>query len=472
MNTDKPTPLKTRGRRHPTAHLHRPHRPWHFRTVVAVVFVVMAASSAPSPLYGLYQQQWHFGTATSTIVYACYALGAILTLLVAGGLAEHLGTQRTIVVALATIVASFLTFLLATAAWTLCLARLIQGVGVGLLTSSAGSALADLHRDRSHQAAAAANSAATSTGIALGAVFSGLAVQFAPAPLVTPFVVLAVLSVGGLALVRAIPAWQTVPERLRPWRPRVLRLGAEPRGILLRVAPIVTASWAVVGLYLALGVDLVAGLLHTTDRALSSLVILVVQGCGGIAPMLLRRLGDRAASVTGCALLVAGVGVSVIGYDTAHATLFFAGAAITGAGFGLCFMGSTSTVTAAAITRDEPQLLSGFFALAYMAVSVPVVVLGAVASRFGVAAAFSWFGLLVALLAMVAGAIAVRSGRLESQPGRSGSTAIPRFTAAAEEPMFPGKPCLSPTDRAVSAGLSQHIGKSAPSDPIFLNSNK
>ncbi|WP_232789861.1 MFS transporter, partial [Streptomyces jeddahensis] len=181
MNTDKPTPLKTRGRRHPTAHLHRPHRPWHFRTVVAVVFVVMAASSAPSPLYGLYQQQWHFGTATSTVVYACYALGAILTLLLAGGLAEHLGTQRTIVVALATIVASFLTFLLATGAWALCLARLIQGVGVGLLTSSAGSALADLHRDRSHQAAAAANSAATSTGIALGAVFSGLAVQFAPA---------------------------------------------------------------------------------------------------------------------------------------------------------------------------------------------------------------------------------------------------------------------------------------------------
>ncbi|MFC9916289.1 MFS transporter [Streptomyces sp. NPDC127197] len=413
MIADKSAAPELRGHRRPTAQYHRQHRPWHFKTVVAVVFVVMAASSAPSPLYGLYQQQWHFGTTTSTVVYACYAVGAILTLLVAGDLSEHLGTQRTIVMALATVVVSFLTFLLATGAWALCLARMIQGVGVGLLTSSAGSALADLHRDRSHRAAAAANSAATSTGIALGAVFSGLAVQFAPAPLVTPFVVLAVLSVGGLALVRAIPAWQAVPERLRPWRPRLLRLGAEPRGILLRVAPIVTAGWAVVGLYLALGVDLVAGLLHTTDRALSSLVILVVQGCGGIAPMLLRRLGDRAASVTGCALLVAGVGVSVIGYDTAHALLFFAGAAVTGAGFGLCFMGSTSTVTAAAIAKGYPQLLPGFFALAYLAVSVPVVVLGASASRFGVAAAFSGFGLLVALLAVAAGVIAVRSGRAE-----------------------------------------------------------
>ncbi len=172
----------------------------------------------------------------------------------------------------------------------------------------------------------------------------------------------------------------------------------------------VTAGWAVVGLYLALGVDLVADLLHTTDRALSSLVSLVTQGCGGIAPMLLRRLGGRAASVTGCALLVAGVGVSVIGFDTAHAVLFFVGAAITGAGFGLSFTGSTSIVTAVVIAGGHPQLLPGFFALAHLAVSVPVVALGTAASRFGVAA-FSRFGLLVVLLAVPAGALAARRDR-------------------------------------------------------------
>ncbi|MFF4653745.1 MFS transporter [Streptomyces sp. NPDC001380] len=403
--------------------------------MVGIVFVVMAASSAPSPLYGLYQQQWHFGTTTSTIVYACYALGAILTLLLAGDLAGHLGTQRTIAAALVTIVVSFLVFLLATGAWMLCLARLVQGVAVGMLTSSAGSALADLHGDRSHQAAAAANSAATSTGIALGAVFSGLAVQFAPAPLITPFAVLAVLSLCGLALVRAIPPWQVAPERLQPWRPRVLRMGAEPRGVLLRVAPVVTAGWAVVGLYLALGVDLVAGLLHTRDRALSALVILVVQGCGGIAPMLLRGLGGRAASVTGCALLVAGVGVSVAGFDMACTLLFFSGAAITGAGFGLSFMGSTSTVAAAVIAGGHSQLLPGFFALAYLAVSVPVVAVGAAASRFGVAPAFTGFGLLVAVLAVVAAAIAAAGGGRHHSPrrplraaerGESGSSAVRR----------------------------------------------
>ncbi|MEV5176641.1 hypothetical protein AB0L10_37440, partial [Streptomyces flaveolus] len=60
--TDQPAVLRSRRSRHRTAHHGRTYRAWHFRTVVGVVFVVMAASSAPSPLYGLYQQRWHFGT--------------------------------------------------------------------------------------------------------------------------------------------------------------------------------------------------------------------------------------------------------------------------------------------------------------------------------------------------------------------------------------------------------------------------
>ncbi len=150
-----------------------------------------------------------------------------------------------------------------------------------------------------------------------------------------------------------------MPERAGPRRPRAPRLGARSRRLLLRVAPLATASWAVVGTYLALGVDLVADLLHTTDRALSSLVILVVQGCGGLPSALPRRLGARAATVTGCASLVAGLGGAVAGYDTGVAAVFFLGAALTGAGFGLCFTGATSTVTAAVLDAGLPGSCRG-----------------------------------------------------------------------------------------------------------------
>ncbi|MEV6781273.1 MFS transporter [Streptomyces sp. NPDC051098] len=269
----------------------RRYRGWDFWSVASVVFVVMAASSAPSALYGLYQQQWDIGTAGSTIIYACYAAGAILTLLLAGNVAEHISSRRTIILALGVIGVSFLAFIAASGPGSLGAARLIQGIGVGLLTGSAGKALANLHRHRSSKSAAAVNSAATSMGIALGAVSSGLIVEYAPAPLLIPFIVLAVLSMLGLIAVSVIPAWETASSRpARTWRPRLLRLTPDSRHVLLRVAPIVTAGWAVVGLYLALGVEMSSTLLHTQDRALSALVILVVQGFGGIAPMLLQRL--------------------------------------------------------------------------------------------------------------------------------------------------------------------------------------
>ncbi|MGW8742403.1 MFS transporter [Streptomyces sp. NPDC055794] len=378
--------------------------------MAGVVFVVMAASSAPSALYGLYQERWHIDAAASTAIYACYAAGAVLTLLFTGNVSESIGAKRVIVLSLGVLGLSFLIFVLALGPWWLGLARLIQGVGVGLLTSSAGPALASLHRDGSRKDAAAVNSAATSMGIALGAVLSGLAVEHAPAPLLTPFLVLAVLSLGGLLAVAAIPAWETTgTPAARPWRPRVIRLKTDSWAVLLRIAPLVTASWAVVGLYLALGVEMTSTLLHTDDRAISALVILVVQGSGGLAPALLRRLSDRSASAAGCILLVLGLALSVWGYHSVQAALFFSGAAITGAGFGLCFMGSMSTVTAAARSLQDAAVLPGFFATAYVAVSLPVVALGVAASHLGVQSAFGWFGLLISLIAIAAAVIALRT---------------------------------------------------------------
>jgi predicted MFS family arabinose efflux permease len=404
--------------------------------VAGVIFVVMAASSAPSALYGLYRQQWHIDTATSTLIYACYAAGAVLTLLLAGSVSEHIGSKRTIILSLSVVGLSLIVFITASGAWSLGLARLIQGIGVGLLTSSAGTALANLHRSRSRRSAAAVNSAVTSMGIALGAVASGLIVDYSPAPLLVPFLILTVLSMGGLLAVAAIPAWEAAATRpARAWRPRLLRLKPGSMQVLLRVAPIVTAGWAVVGLYLALGVEMTSTLLDTQDQARSALVILVVQGSGGIAPVLLRRLSDRSSSVAGCALLVSGLALSVWGYGHALAGVFFVGAAVTGIGFGLTFVGSMSTVTAAGRAAGDTAVLPGFFALAYLAVSLPVVALGVASSWLGgVRQAFSWFGLAVGLLAFAAGLTALLASR-RSRPAQKekrpqASADVPRCSAA------------------------------------------
>lgn len=84
-----------------------------------------------------------------------------------------MGRRRVLLAAVVVLGCGFLLFLTAPGVWALYLARLVQGVGVGLLTNGAGVALADLHPRRDVRAAAVANSAAASAGIALGAVLAG-----------------------------------------------------------------------------------------------------------------------------------------------------------------------------------------------------------------------------------------------------------------------------------------------------------
>src|SRR6187397_1366051 len=69
---------------------------------ISVIFVVfMAASSAPSPLYVVYQQLWGFSAMTLTVVFAVYVLGLIGSLLVLGALSDYIGRRPVLAAAIA-----------------------------------------------------------------------------------------------------------------------------------------------------------------------------------------------------------------------------------------------------------------------------------------------------------------------------------------------------------------------------------
>ena len=60
----------------------------------------LAASSAPTPLYRLYQQHFHFSPVLLTLIFATYTFALLLTLLVAGSLSDYIGRKPVIFVAL------------------------------------------------------------------------------------------------------------------------------------------------------------------------------------------------------------------------------------------------------------------------------------------------------------------------------------------------------------------------------------
>src|SRR3954447_1538313 len=104
-----------------------------FWSVAFAFLTVMAFSTVPSPLYGLYQQRDGFSSFTITLIYGAYAIGVVAALLLAGHISDWHGRRRVLLPAVAISVASAIVFLLWRDVPGLVLARIINGLSVGVV---------------------------------------------------------------------------------------------------------------------------------------------------------------------------------------------------------------------------------------------------------------------------------------------------------------------------------------------------
>src|SRR5689334_10321256 len=165
-----------------------------FAAVAGFVLLALIASSTPTPLYSIYAAEWGFSPLAVTEVYAVYAIGVLIALLLTGGLSDLIGRRPVMIAAFAGLIGAEVLFMLADGVWWLYAARSVQGLATGLLLGATGAAMVDLHPRRDGAQAGLVNGIASAAGIGVGAVVSGLLVQYGPDPEVTPFAVIAVLA--------------------------------------------------------------------------------------------------------------------------------------------------------------------------------------------------------------------------------------------------------------------------------------
>jgi MFS family permease len=75
-------------------------RPAAFWVLAAVFLLAFFASTAASPLYGVYQRLFGFSAITLTAVFAVYVVALLVTLLAGGRLSDHLGRRPVIIAGL------------------------------------------------------------------------------------------------------------------------------------------------------------------------------------------------------------------------------------------------------------------------------------------------------------------------------------------------------------------------------------
>jgi predicted MFS family arabinose efflux permease len=360
--------------------------------------VTMLGTTLPTPLYGLYRDRFGISELMVTVVFAAYAAGVGASLLVAGRLSDEIGRRRTLLPGLVFSALSAILFLSANGLAALIAGRVLSGLSAGIFTATATATLLDLRSPERRASATLVASAATMGGLGLGALLAGLLSEFVGGPLELTFWVDLALLVPAVALVWAMPEPVAVHRRarLRVQRPHVPE---EMRSVFVRAALAAVAGFAVLGLFSAVVPGFLGQILGIDDRAVVGLVVFAVFAASTLGQIVLQgRFGSHALAAGSGALLVAMV-LLAAGLAVSSLGLLVAGGVLGGLGQGVSFRAGLGAVNESAAPQHRAEIASGFFLVAYAAISLPVVGVGLLATTEGLRAAGLIFAFLVALLA-------------------------------------------------------------------------
>ncbi len=386
-----------------------------FLLQASIVVFFLAGSSAPTPLYSVYQAAWRFSPVTGTIIFAIYSVAVLTTLLVVGSLSDYVGRRPVLLVATLVQATSMVVFVLAQGVGALVAARVLQGLATGAAAGAAGAGMIDVDRERG----TLANGFAPMLGTGIGSMVSGVLVQFLPAPTKLVYVLLGVVFLAQAAGVLAMRESVTPrPGALASMRPR-LHVPARLRGAVLLAAPALTGAWALAGFYASLGPTLVRKLMASTAPAVGGLALFVLAIAGVVAVLVSRLRPAHTTMALGSGALVAGVGITLLAVSRDSMGVFFLGTALAGAGFGASFHGAVRSVVTFAAPHERAGVLSVLYVVSYVALGFPAVVAGLRVHGVGILATTREYGVAVMALA---GAAMV--GALLRRPGAAAAAAF------------------------------------------------
>nr|WP_314551285.1 MFS transporter [uncultured Pseudomonas sp.] len=364
--------------------------------LVIMVLTFLAASSAPTPLYQVYQDHLHFSAAMLTAIFGVYAVSLLAALLTVGSLSDYLGRKPVIFAALLLNSVAMLLFIHADSTACLLAARVLQGFATGTATAVLSATLLDTDRVRGPML----NSLAPMLGMASGGLGSGLLVEFAPWP--TQLIYYTLL---GLMVLQALYVWRLpetvsrIPGALKSLAP-TLHVPPQARRALWLAMPLNVAVWALGGFFSSLAPSLVRVATGSTSHLIGGGLVAVVTLSGAVMIYsLCNHAADRFMRVS-AALLAVGVGLLLVAVNIASLWLFFVASVIAGLGFGGGFMGSVRSIVGLALPHERAGLMSAFYVLSYLAFCIPALLAGNLSRVFGLIATTDGYGAVLILLSL------------------------------------------------------------------------
>jgi MFS family permease len=347
-----------------------------------VVSHTLWTSAAPAMTYGLYAREWQLTHTVTAGIFAIYPLAVVVMLVGFGGISDQIGRRATMLAGLLASLVGALLFAVAPDVWWVFAGRALMGIGVGLAASPSTAAILEFSSPEHANSAASVTMAAQAIGFVAALLLGGALTEYGPWPTRLCFWVLFLFLMLLFAATWFLPRHRS-GGAVSNWRSRMPSVPRDIRRAFAVSSTAMVAAYTFGVLLLSLGGQVEHDLIGSPNAFLNSAVLSLFPIVGGATGIIARTLAPRTALIAGALVSGLGMALLILAVNWRDLLIYLLATAAAGGAYSLLFVGGLQVISAAAPEHRRGGILSALYLLGYLSMGALALILGAIATRWG-----------------------------------------------------------------------------------------
>jgi MFS family permease len=368
------------------------------------------ASAAPALTYRLYALEWDLTYTATTAIFAIFPIAVVTVLVGFGGISDQIGRRAVMLLGVGASLTGAILFAIAPNIWVVLGGRAFMGVGVGLTVGPSTAAILEFSSHRDARRAASLTMIAQATGFTLALLVGGALTEYGPWPTRLCFWVLAALLAAVMVAMWFLPRQigsQHANQNNGGWRSRMPFVPKSMRRVFATTSTAMMVAYSFSVPVLSLGGQVEHDFIGSSNSLVNGAVTALFPIVLGPAGIVAKRFSSRSALIIGAVATAMGMCLLVLAVHRRDLLVYFLATAAAGASYSFLFVSSLQLVGAAAPLQHRGSVLSALYLVGYFSMVIFAVVLGAIATEWGLGVAIDLSAAAIGVVSLATLVLAV-----------------------------------------------------------------